>query len=70
MEPRYVCRTACEKTNTSLYRIGSIYEVMEIEGEYYVFNDRYEHSKVYKSDYNDNAWLTNDGSSARFLACQ
>ncbi|EMV4050522.1 hypothetical protein AB9E46_18255 [Escherichia coli] len=69
MEPEYICRITCETTLTNLFRHEAIYDVMEIDGEYFVFNDRYEHSEVFKSDYNENVWLTADGKTARFLEC-
>lgn len=69
MEPEYICRITGETTLTNLFRMDAIYDVMEIDGSYYVFNDRYEHSEVLKSDYNENVWLTEDGKTARFLEC-
>lgn len=69
MEPRYVCRVTCEQTAYNIFRVDAIYDVMEIEGEYYVYNDRYEHSAIFKSDYHEKAWLTEDGVTARFLEC-
>lgn len=69
MEPIYVGRITCEQTETNLYRTDAIYDLMLIDGSYYVFNDRYQQSEVYKSDYHEKAWLTDDGRTARFLEC-
>lgn len=47
----------------------AIYDLMLIDGSYYIFNERYQQSDVYKSDYHEKAWLTEDGRTARFLEC-
>lgn len=69
MEPIYICRVTCEQTENNLYRVDAVYDVMLIDDAYYLFNDRYQQAEIYKSDYHEKAWLTEDGRTARFLEC-
>lgn len=63
MEPKYIGKLSCDSTDNNLFRTEATYDLMEIEGKYYVFNDRYEHSEVFKSAYRDAVWLYAKGSS-------
>ncbi|EEJ2380146.1 hypothetical protein YJ25_004453 [Salmonella enterica subsp. enterica] len=63
METKYIGRLICDSTDANLFRVGAVYDLMEVDGEYFVFNDRYEHSEVFKSAYRDSVWLYANGSS-------
>ena len=69
MEPEYICRIICETTLTHLFREGINYEVFLIDGDYFVMDQIGNQSEIFKSDYNENVWLTVDGKTARFLEC-
>lgn len=69
MEPEYICRITCETTLTHLFKHDAIYDVVEIDGDYFVSNQHGQYVEVFKSDYNENVWLTTDGTTARFLEC-
>lgn len=69
MEPEYFCTITCETTLTHLFREDINYEVFLIDGDYFVTDQESNQKEVFKSDYNENVWLTTDGKSARFIEC-
>lgn len=69
MEPEYFCTITCETTLTHLFREGIDYEVFLIDGDYFVMDQIGNQSEIFKSNYNENVWLTVDGKTARFLEC-
>lgn len=69
MEPEYFCTITCETTLTHLFREDINYDVFLIDGDYFVADQQNNQKEVFKSDYNENVWLTVDGKAARFLEC-
>lgn len=63
MEPEYICQVECDSTGTNLFRVGATYDVMLIDGKYFVFDDRYSHSEVFKSEFRDAVWLCSGSNS-------
>lgn len=69
MEPEYFCTITCETTLTHLFKHDINYDVFLIDSDYFITNQHGNQIEVFKSDYNENVWLTVDGKTARFLEC-